>query len=843
MSFWKKIDGVCGFDEKNLWALQKFIDATDPPIELPRVVDNFLQIIPYLQSLVKLYSGFDVEFPLSEWRAICLELGSAPEMQEMLNATNKKRKMPLKGKYDTNPVYVAVWQRPDSPSDQQTYFNLLAHCLIAVAILRERMNKQKNQGILKQELDNFNINAALLAVRNTSLSENLNILKTLPDLNISPEALLGILEKSSDDLSDDLAPLKVLLKYLLHIRKPQHRKDHTKQPPLEPGRKSDPRTDLPAIISEIYSNSDQEQEEGTTTFNLLQLPVVGEIIAEEIEMSGCSPTECRSGVEIVLPRMSKTNCKQIRSPDQKGLQKRRVKTQLSMLNQRLTSRWEVLSLYEVSVYLTAIADLIEKKDRSVYLPKYAPYGELSALLVTLFWFGQRLDKVDKIRVYFSDPTKEDTLLGFVSVAGQNGYWWAQPAVPIRKIMPDEVQQKQAHDSVANFALSSGTCCEQIISNYLNSIHRDRLTFLFPKRKSVYAKMIKDFLASVNNHHATRLTANRVSDYVFDAIASRKGADLTTAMFIIGREHFLGRNQSYYTSLSVTHLQALYKKVCRKIAERHFRENPLDTRRLVDDDMVDTRTGNDQDKHVGSPFRPTSGTVKNLVAELKKSLKNDAQADLSVLKLVELHNSMTTYTAFLIAFSTGFRAIRDPFLSAAEIDWNSGFAVLSDKDNEDSYNSRLIWLPPVCLQQIQLFRDHQQNALYRFNILIPGIFSNPDRPRRDAPGRYMFFAKKDEGGNEYVAMTLGPTLIGARVRSVYALPINSSRHYLRSCLLERKCPVEVINAYMGHFERGEEPWGVYSGLSPLAYRDALLKKLVPLLNEAGWKALPGLKAQL
>jgi len=63
------------------------------------------------------------------------------------------------------------------------------------------------------------------------------------------------------------------------------------------------------------------------------------------------------------------------------------------------------------------------------------------------------------------------------------------------------------------------------------------------------------------------------------------------------------------------------------------------------------------------------------------------------------------------------------------------------------------------------------------------------------------------------------------------------------LLERECPVEVINAFMGHFERGEEPWGIYSGLSPLVYRDILKDKLVPLLNEDGWEALPGLKAQL
>lgn len=831
--------GGVGYDEKDLSTLLKFIDALEPPVELPRVLGNFLQIIPCLQRLIKQYSGFDLAFPFSEWSDICLELKSAPAMQELLVATNKKGKMPLRGNYDTNPVYVAIWHRPGSPSNQQTYFQLLAHCLIAVAILRGRTDKQKLDKVSKQELDNFNINAALLAVRNLSVAENLNILEALPDLNVPPEELLRYLEKTNEAL----APLKVLLKYLLQLRKPPHRQEHANPLPSQPGRKLIPQTDLPALISRLFSNLDSEQEEGATTFDLFQLPVVGETKAQEIEHVGCSPTEGCSGIEIVVPQMCKANCKQIRSPDQKGLQKRRIKTQLSMLNQRLTSRWEVLSLYEVSAYLTAIADLIEKKERSVYLPNDATHGEMSALLATLFWFGQRLDKVNKLRVYHLAPGNKDTEPGFVSMTGQYRYWWTKPAIPIRKNLPDDVQQEQAHPTVTNFALSTGTRCEQIINSYLKSIRRGRPTLLFPKKQSVYAKMISDFFSSVNSRHATRLTANRISDYLFDVLARQDGADLTTAMFIIGREHFLGRNPSYYTSISVTQLQALYTKLCKEIGGRHFREKPRDNQGRVDSDLADPWPVNDQTSHVGSPFRPTNCTVAILVTELKKSLKNSVQSDSSVLKIMRVHNNMTRYTAFLIAFSTGFRAIRDPFLSAAEIDWQSGFAVLSDKDNEDSYNSRMIWLPPVCLQQLQFFREHQQNALYRFNILIPGIFSNPDRPRRDAPGRYMFFAGFDSVNAGYAATTLGPKLLGKNLRSVYALPFNSSRHYLRSCLLERKCPVEVINAFMGHFERGEEPWGVYSGFSPLAYRDALMDKLVPLLNEDGWEALCGLKAQL
>jgi len=295
-------------------------------------------------------------------------------------------------------------------------------------------------------------------------------------------------------------------------------------------------------------------------------------------------------------------------------------------------------------------------------------------------------------------------------------------------------------------------------------------------------------------------------------------------------------------LSIEHLQNLFGDVCRGIRDRHLSETPRENQKKIDVPFI-RQIDPEQPTHVGSPFRPTQETVANLAKKLKSSLVEVDKSGSSVWKLMRLHNNMSRYTAFLVAFSTGFRAIRDPFLSAAEIDWVTGFAVLSDKDNEDKYNSRLIWLPPQCLLQLKYFREHQLNTMYRFNALIPGLQSMLDRPRREGPGRHMFFSKFDNVRGEYVAFTPGPVLFGSSLKATYALPFNSSRHYLRSNLIERKCPIEIINALLGHYERGEEPSGRFSGLSPLALRDAVKEHLVPILKDDGWEALPGLGAQL
>lgn len=143
MKLWKKLNDhleAKGHAENDLNSLLKFIDALEDPIELSRVINNFLQIIPNMNSLLQLYTGFDLSIPLFEWQNICLELIAGPTTVKMLVGTNKNGKMPLRGYYDTNPVYVALWQRPGSVSDRQKYFLLIAHCLIAIAVLRNRMD-------------------------------------------------------------------------------------------------------------------------------------------------------------------------------------------------------------------------------------------------------------------------------------------------------------------------------------------------------------------------------------------------------------------------------------------------------------------------------------------------------------------------------------------------------------------------------------------------------------------------------------------------------------------------------------------------------------------------------
>ncbi|MDH5766975.1 MAG: hypothetical protein OEZ38_13265, partial [Gammaproteobacteria bacterium] len=69
-----------------------------------------------------------------------------------------------------------------------------------------------------------------------------------------------------------------------------------------------------------------------------------------------------------------------------------------------------------------------------------------------------------------------------------------------------------------------------------------------------------------------------------------------------------------------------------------------------------------------------------------------------------------------------------------------------------------------------------------------------------------------------------------------LPLNFNRHYLRTRLREEGVAGEVIDAFMGHWELGQEPFGRYSSLSPIEYRSEIKNPLERILADDQWQVI-------
>jgi len=472
---WKSIVDkltYCGGNQDSIESMLSFIDAFEPAIELQTALEGFSKTLPYIRPLIKHYPTNSASIHQATWESICQELLTSPAYADLLESSRKAGKQPLRGHYDESPVYVALWHRPKEQGLHSVYYQLLAHVLIIARILRDRENEQEHRQLPPQERDDYrsSIISALLAVRNLGNDDNTAVVTSLTDLEVPPDQLLTKIQEITS-----LEKVCVIIKFLLNLRKQPHRqRDQQNEPEPVPL----PHLDLPADITEAASNLDPEQT-GAFRAGLMQLPQVTMERAKEIERDGCSSCEEVSPVEIIVPRVRST-CKQPRSPGQKAQSKRNVKAKLSMLNQRLKNRWEVLSLYEMSSCLTALADIVVSKDKSDYLPKGVQPIELAALLTTLFWLGQRVEDAVKFHLYTHSPGAKDKSSGFVAIKGSQGYWWITPATPFRSRLPDEKQKIQACHTVSHVSLCSSIGIEQIISDYFVQEHKNRSRFLFSK---------------------------------------------------------------------------------------------------------------------------------------------------------------------------------------------------------------------------------------------------------------------------------------------------------------------------------------------------------------------------
>jgi hypothetical protein len=83
---------------------------------------------------------------------------------------------------------------------------------------------------------------------------------------------------------------------------------------------------------------------------------------------------------------------------------------------------------------------------------------------------------------------------------------------------------------------------------------------------------------------------------------------------------------------------------------------------------------------------------------------------------------------------------------------------------------------------------------------------------------------------------------AQIRNVspwFGLPENSHRSRLRSVLLERSCPPQWIDALLGHWTRGEEPWHRFASTSLSRVIEGLRGHLEEIAHQDGWTAIKGI----
>lgn len=326
------------------------------------------------------------------------------------------------------------------------------------------------------------------------------------------------------------------------------------------------------------------------------------------------------------------------------------------------------------------------------------------------------------------------------------------------------------------------------------------------------------------HHAyheygcdTKLAS--VESWLGQTIAHSKNGDLASAMLITNNYDKIADSQCHYSCLSQEKIQTIHAQAITQFAT------------LPKDSSLPKAI---EKSWVGSRYNPCRDSLSKLARNLREKLEPVAvkPSEGRQNNICKIHNAMLLYTYLVVGVSTGFRAVRYPLPHPSMIDDETGFVLFDDKKTQDSYKTRVIWLPRVARTQLLYFHQHIEVLKSRLGAAQQAKWKRMFGEPKDIVPLFMF-----NPDGKLIIATPGVVrdMFGAEE---WHLPMNAGRHYLRSKMIGN-CDSDTLQAFLGHWHRGMEAWSGASALDPIAYRDALSTHLESLMESDGWTAVCGL----
>jgi len=239
--------------------------------------------------------------------------------------------------------------------------------------------------------------------------------------------------------------------------------------------------------------------------------------------------------------------------------------------------------------------------------------------------------------------------------------------------------------------------------------------------------------------------------------------------------------------------------------------------------------------IGARFVANMATVQELARELRidaRPTSEKGSRDFSHMgpfdrqRRIDCHHAFTLYVWLWQSLTTSIRAITQPVqLMAHWSEHMQPLATLSDKEGRHQDKSRLVEILRALARQFDAYERHC-TALIREMGLANALRDKPASEQR----LFVFNAKNEP-------QALKPVWIESELENRnFSLPANFHRAFLRTELLERQCPAEVVDAFLGHANQGESPFSRYSTFDYGLYRPRLSKLLAEILDDVGLIAI-------
>lgn len=818
---------LAGFDSEHLRNFLWLINAHDRLIALPRICENVLNILRLAeetwQASINEFDLLNQSVPILNWivqNAVSLSCDIGVEFNRQPKDSHDH---PVMNRGSSrHPLYTTLWNTCESAQLKNKFTLLQAHLLFAHTkqlLLGHDRDGYENYAGQKEWKGMLNSPyAASLAIRDISELQYAETLSSLP-AELDPikfaSALASIPQIESSTLLKRIKDIEVFQQKAAGLRRWIRRTSSGGQ-----GDGGSPRiTGYVELSKQIRQQEvlvgdmdDQDDSWG----NLSQVMEIGLDYRQQQELlaSDTLPEEFDIHELLLTGYISESHLSggyAATGPAQAR--------HIIMANQLFPWSFGQLTTSEVARALAECSDWVRHTFiKPSFQPKSDHIEKLEAicLIHIMLFTGSSFERARNLLVLSDTQLNESAALAFILNKSEYFTW------RVRAIQPDyKTELSKGSDTERKrtdyFMLPDVAHTGIFIQLLLNAQTRQsenteqptttRANRLFRHRPETLRSNFKALLSTLDS--TGRLTESKLSKFLFGRLLTETRGDICAASMIAGEEHLLSHVRLFYSVIQVDYLRRCYIKATQDVVKL------LQAATGKEGKTTQILAAENRDRFVGSRLCPTRVAVEMAILNLKRDVMLAKQGG----DFIRHHNLYSLLMVWRFAFSTACRAIETPYQALSEIDSESGIGLISDKDDGTGYKSRLIWLPAVTMSGMVQYEKHRSALLIKHLDI---------KLQENLP---IFFLEKNRKG-KLEAVAVRPGTMQTIMEDYLSYPANFHRRFVRTELLERGCPTEVVDAWMGHWHTGEEPWAMFSSFGFQAYRDSLQLYLVPLLEKIG-----------
>lgn len=394
-----------------------------------------------------------------------------------------------------------------------------------------------------------------------------------------------------------------------------------------------------------------------------------------------------------------------------------------------------------------------------------------------------------------------------------------------------------------------------LSKNINYLYAILFESVDSKTLSLIENKAHEQLKQLNKDKGTRLSLNKVKNYLAHYL-TQKGYDHAIVSVLT--------NKPIHSVSALPYFNASQLEIymCQKEFYNHLYNEFINSKRFrtVKEDRLYNFLRIPEDKEIdywnkqtGTALAITEFTLEKIISSLKTDLVGaiKCRSLMQLDSVVTLHNLFTDYLYLMLAVSTGYRPVTEPFGRLQHVDTRTSKYFISDKENHLDSIGRFIYLPKIATDQIIAFCQYLNRyvkAYGRINYAVSQIFNDIFTSKTGL----ITYLKYDPNNNSVYKEKINNTYLAKRLAAFISLPLNWSRHFIRSyknIYLSAYSPYlgdgddlfgyDVVGAFMGHAdELGYSFLGKFSGLKSKELR-LLSCKLNELLETCGFEVVhPG-----